>query len=242
MVWLAVCSLGFALPVSAEADEARLSVAVAANFRPILTELLPAFETEHNVTVSLVSGASGALYAQAIHGAPFDVFLSADQARIDALVRHGIGLADTRFTYARGRLLMAARDGQFAALETILTQPHIRVVIANPRTAPYGMAAEQFLRDRFSGKLIQSGNIGATMAVLLSGAVDAAVLPTSFADRLANEFEAWPLPIDAYEPIEQGAIVLARGQNNRYAQLLLVYLQSPSVKAQLVESGYEVAP
>ncbi len=89
---------------SSSADE--ITVAVASNFGPTAREIVRLFEEENDHKVKLVTGASGSLYAQIRNGAPFDIFLSADSFRPEALEKDGFSQPGSRFTYATGRLVL----------------------------------------------------------------------------------------------------------------------------------------
>jgi ABC-type molybdate transport system substrate-binding protein len=97
-----------AQPVSVRAGEAL--VAVATNFLEPARKIVKQFERDSGHKVTLAGGSSGKLAAQILHGAPFDVFLSADQQRVALLVDRQVAVADSRFTYARGRLALWSPD------------------------------------------------------------------------------------------------------------------------------------
>lgn len=131
-------------PVCAE----HVLVAVAANFNLPFREIATEFERATGHQVRVVSGASGAFYAQIKNGAPFDVFFSADRDRPKLLEEEGLGVKDFRFTYAIGRLVLWSPN---AALikggETLRSKTFKRLAVANPKTAPYGVAAMQTMQN-----------------------------------------------------------------------------------------------
>src|SRR6202167_4904876 len=127
------------------AQAADLNVAVAANFFGTLQKLAPKFEQASGNKLVLSSGSSGQFYTQIREGAPFDVFLSADSDRPKLLESDGLGLAGSRFTYAIGTLVLwSPRPGYVDAAGKVLQGGHVRLIaIADPKNAPYGVAAQQ---------------------------------------------------------------------------------------------------
>ena len=157
LAFMVFCSCFVSVAV---ADEVR--VAVGSNFLTTLNEIVTNFQKDTRHTVVISSGSSGKLYAQIKHGAPFDVFLSADAERPELLEAEGLAVKGSRFVYAVGRLTLWSPDsnvvngdGQIA-----LSKGHFdHLAIANPKTAPYGRAAQQTLKkmglwesDRSGGK------------------------------------------------------------------------------------------
>ncbi|MEN9473157.1 MAG: molybdenum transporter, periplasmic molybdate-binding protein ModA, partial [Pseudomonadota bacterium] len=131
--------------VNAHADTVR--VAVAANFYPLMQRMAVQFEKDTGHQTVLSSGASGKFYAQIKNGAPFDVLLSADDETPARLLKEGDAVAGTAFTYAIGKLILwspnaNAVDAQGAVLKTGKFR---HLAIANPKTAPYGTAAVEFM-------------------------------------------------------------------------------------------------
>jgi len=106
-------ALGIVLTATAVASAAaELRVAVATNFLAPLQVIAEAFEAEHGLPVRISAGATGQHYAQIVNGAPFDVFLAADQERPGRLEADGLTVIGSRMTYAEGRLVLWARPGQ----------------------------------------------------------------------------------------------------------------------------------
>src|SRR5580704_399566 len=138
-LWLLLSS------VPASADE--INVAVAANFLGTLQQLAPAFQQASGQQLVISSGSSGQLYAQIKQGAPYDVFLSADSDRPKLLESEGLGVAGSRFTYAIGTLVLwSARPGYVDSAGKVLHSGQVRLIaIADPKNAPYGLAAQQVL-------------------------------------------------------------------------------------------------
>ena len=130
--------------VSPLASAATIRVAVAANFKPVLDVLAEQFEQKHNARVLVSSASSGILYNQITHGAPFDLFLSADDELPARLEQDGLIVPGSRQTYAYGRLVLWSHLDNPLTLTT-LDKYKGRLAIANPALAPYGLAAQQTL-------------------------------------------------------------------------------------------------
>ena len=95
--------------MAARADAGQTHVAVAANFIEPAREIATLFQQKTGHEAILISGASGAFFSQITHGAPFEVFLSADEERPRLAVEQGFAVPDSRFTYAIGKLVLWSR-------------------------------------------------------------------------------------------------------------------------------------
>jgi molybdate transport system substrate-binding protein len=221
-----------------------LQVAVAANFAATAETLAARFERETGARVSLAVASTGSLYAQIVNGAPHHVFLSADEDRPLRLEREGLGVADTRFVYALGRLVVYApgRDDAWA-LPDVLTEPGVRAAWADPRTAPYGAAARAALEHwRIH---VPDGAVGESVGQVLqyvrTGAVDLAFVSA------AQVVDAPPahvrvVPPGAAPPIPQAAVLLAAGRGVPEARAFLRFLRSDGARAVIEAAGYGLAP
>ena len=233
-------------PAPARAGEA--TIAVATNFLVPAREIVAAFEAETGHTITLVAGSSGKLGAQVLAGAPFDALLSADQVRAGQLVERGAAEAASRFTYATGRLVLWAPGplplkGQ--TLDTLDAAAIGRLAIANPKLAPYGLAAEQALTalgllDELRDRLVYGENVGQTFAMAASGNVTAAFVAASQVATLdeGERGHAAPVPDDMHDPIRQDAVLTARGAGNAAAQAFMEYLKGPAAGAIIARYGY----
>jgi molybdate transport system substrate-binding protein len=231
---------------SAHAGEA--TVAVATNFLLPAREIVAAFEAETGSSVTLVAGSSGKLAAQIIAGAPFDVFLSADETRVVQLIERDAAVADTRFTYAVGRLVLWSpgplplKDGTLASLDVDAVG---RLAIANPKLAPYGLAAEQTLAalgllETLKDRLVFGENVGQTFALAASGNVTAAFVAASQVATLkpGEAGHAAPVPDDMHDPIRQDGVLTARGAGNQAARAFLGFMKGPAAGGVIARYGY----
>ena len=241
----------FALGVCAHAAE--VTVAVAANFAAPMQQIARAFaqDTGHQAVVSL--GATGSFYAQIRNGAPFEVFLSADDETPQRLEREGLAVAGTRFTYALGQLvlwsLQAGRVDDRG--EVLRTGSFPRLAIASPRLAPYGQAAMQVL-DRmgvtaqWQPRLVVGENIAQAYQFVATGNASLGFVALSQVlvdDRIGGrirEGSAWIVPPSLHDPLRQDAVLLSRGQGNPAATALLAYLRGDKARAVIRAHGYSL--
>ncbi len=229
-------------PVHGKASELR--VAVAANFSDAAKEIGALFEAESGLRPLFSFGATGQLYTQIAQGAPFDVFLAADQARPERAVAEGLAVADSRFTYARGRLALFSRDEERITDEAVLHDgAFAKLAIANPLTAPYGAAAVEALqalglRDALQSKLVQGNNASQTFQFVATGNAEVGFVALS--QLTVHEGGShWVVPSALHGPIAQDAVLLTAGEDNETAQAFLEFLKSDAARAVLARYGYE---
>lgn len=223
----------------------KLRIAVAANFTPVLKKLIPDFYQQTNIKTQLISGASGAIFLQLKHGAPFDVFLSADSRRPEQLERDGLILADSRKTYAVGQLALFSH-GKLTALEQLkqlnnVTNDSTRFAIANPNVAPYGKAAKETLQhlDLWQGyqdKLITGNNISQTFNQIRSKSVGAGIVANS--QLVLNNLTGVIIPSDHHLPINQQLVILKDSKNQQQAQQLSDFLRLAKTQKIIASYGY----
>ncbi|MDP3813499.1 molybdate ABC transporter substrate-binding protein, partial [Pseudomonas sp.] len=143
----ALLTLCAGLLVSATSRAAEVQVAVAANFSAPIQAIAGEFEQDTGHKLVAAFGATGQLYAQIRHGAPFELFFSADESTPAKLESEGLGVSGSRFTYAIGRLVLwSAKAGYIDGSAAVLQANQFQhLAIANPTAAPYGLAATQVL-------------------------------------------------------------------------------------------------
>jgi molybdate transport system substrate-binding protein len=247
LLCLVLIALAGASAAGAHAAEAQ--VAVAANFAEPMKAIAAVLEKSTDHTLKVSTGASGAFYTQIKHGAPFDVFLSADNERPEMLEKDGLAQPGTRFTYATGKLVLwSARSGRVDDKGSVLKAPGlVKVAYANPKTAPYGTAAVQVLerlglKDAITPKLVQGESIGQTYSFVKTGNADVGFVALSqvLSGGRLKEGSMWVIPQAHYNPIRQDVVLLKRGADNEAAKALLRLLQSPSIKDLIRSYGYEL--
>jgi molybdate transport system substrate-binding protein len=249
-----VCRFGIlsacALPATqAIADE--VLVATAANFAVTLNKLAPGFEqaTGHKIVASF--GATGQFYAQIKNGAPFEVLLAADDETPAKLEKEGAVVAGSRFTYARGKLvLFSPKAGVVDAKGEVLKQAKFsHLAIANPKLAPYGAAAIQVMtalgvQANLQSEIVEGQNITQAYQFITSGNAELGFVALSqvFKDGKIIEGSSWIVPENLYQPILQDATLLEKGRGKPAAIALLAYLKTEPARAVIRSFGYEIAP
>lgn len=222
-----------------------VTVAAAADLRAAFAEMAEALAAE-GLRVRLTFGSSGLLARQILQGAPFDVFASADVARVEEVIRAGRGVAASRAVYARGRLVLYTRPGLDARRRVAdLSDPAVtRVAIANPAHAPYGVAARQVLasaglEQRLAGRLVLGDDVAAALALARTGNADAAIVARSLVG--ADDRDRWvPVPAGWHRPIRQTLVVTAPPGPRRVAATRVArFVRSPAGQAILARHGFE---
>lgn len=231
-------------PVLAE----QVLVAVAANFVPPFREVAMEFEKATGHSVQVASGSSGNFYAQIKNGAPFDVFFSADNERPKLLEDEGLGVKGSRFTYAIGRLVLWSLDPDLVKGEgTLRSERFKHLAIANPKTAPYGVAAMQAMQklgvwESVQPRLVMGESLGQTIGFIESGNAELGFLALSqvMDPKMKGKGSRWDVPINLHEPIQQDVVLLAKGKENPAAKALMEFMGGPQATAIIERYGYEL--
>jgi molybdate transport system substrate-binding protein len=231
----------------AVADET-VTVAVASNFSRTAAELSAKFAGETGIAIRISNGSTGKLYAQILNGAPFDIFLAADAERPALLEESGLAVSGSRFTYAKGALVLWSR-GAPDCLAALRDDTGGHVALANPVTAPYGKAALEFLihegyRELVSDRIVYGENIAQTLQFVATGNAGVGVIAKSqlSASQLPDAACTWEIPKSSYSGLEQQAVLLARAADNEIAQRFLEFLRSQQARETIGRHGYGVAP
>lgn len=241
---LAAILASFTTPVRA----GQTQVAVAANFSEPAKEIAAAFQKATGHTAVLSFGASGAFYTQLAHGAPFELFLSADAERPQKAEQEGFAVPKTRFTYAIGRIaLYSARPGLVDARGAVLKRGGFATIaIADPATAPYGAAAVQAMQrlgvyPALAPKIVKGSSIVQTYQFVATGAADMGFVALSQLVNVSGG-SRWIVPRALHAPIDQQAVLLKTGAGNPAARAFLKFLKSPQALAIIRRYGYETRP
>lgn len=233
--------------VATAVQAAEIQVAVAANFIAPAQQIAAEFERRSGHKAILSSGATGKFYTQIVNGAPFEVFLAADDATPARLESENAAVAGTRFTYAVGTLVLwsAKPDLVDAKGEVLKSGKFNKLAIANPKTAPYGAAAIETLTrlklvDSLRPKFVQGENIAQTFQFASTGNADLAFVALSqvFKDRQLTGGSAWIVPGNLHAPIYQDAILLNKGKANPAARAFLDFLKTSYAHAVITAYGY----
>ena len=135
------------------ANAGEVRIAVASNFLKPMKDLAHIYTKETGNQVKVSSGSTGKLYTQILHGAPYDIFFAASSSEPEKLVSKGLGIDSSRFTYAIGRVLLWSKShnlGNVSDLKRLISEGKVQTLaIANAKTAPYGYAAEEILKNLF---------------------------------------------------------------------------------------------
>ncbi len=240
-------SLIAAALLAGAAQAETISVAVASNFTAPMQKIAAEFAKDTGHKAELSFGATGKFYAQINNGAPFGVLLAADDTTPAKIANEGKGVADSRFTYAIGKLVLwSKQDGYVDAKgEVLKTGKFQHVAIANPKLAPYGLAAEQTLTklnllDSIKPKFVQGENIGQTYQFAATGNAELGFVALSqvMEDGKIKSGSAWVVPADMHEPIRQDAIILNNAKDNVAAKALMDYLKGDKARAIITSYGY----
>lgn len=227
------------------ADE--INVAVASNFTAPMNVIAADFEKDTGHKAKLAFGSSGRFYAQIKNGAPFQVFVSADDEIPAKLVEEGLAERASRFTYAIGSLVLwSAKPGLVDDKgEVLRTDKFSKVAIANPKTAPYGRAAIETLTKlgllaAVTPKFVQGENIAQTFQFVQSGNADLGFVALSqiIKDGKVSGGSAWLVPAGMHEPIRQDAVLLSTARGNAAAVALMRYLKSDKARKVIQSFGY----
>lgn len=225
-----------------------LHVAVASNFLFPMQKLALRFEARTGIRIVTSSGSTGGLYAQISHGAPYDIFLSADKRRPQLLVEKGLGVKDSLVTYAVGQLVLWGNDRQIGdeCLESLKKlPPKGRLAIANPQTAPYGTAAREVLVamklwDGLKNRTVYGNTVAFTFQFVDTNNVDFGIVAKSEYLRKGAVRPGchWFIPEKYHTPLEQQAVILQRTEKKRAAQKFMAFLTGEQTRNFLNAVGY----
>lgn len=239
----------FALALPACAQE--ITVAAAADLRPVLKELAAHFQSASGIKLHAVYASSGDLFHQIENGAPFDVFLSANAAYPRKLDEEGLTVSGTYFEYAQGKIVLIVPSESpldiSGGLKALLRPEIKKIAIADPAHAPYGAAAVEALRaenvyEQIAPKLVMGENISQTASFVFSGAADAGIVALSLVkDAPANTRVHYvEIPTRDYAPIFQACVVLHASKNQAAATKFEAYLRTAEAAGILRSFGFYV--
>jgi molybdate transport system substrate-binding protein len=244
---VSVLAVALAGPARAET----VAVAVARNFAEPLDTLARQFKAASGHDVVISAGSTGMLYTQIKEGAPFEVFLAADEEHPARLAVEGLGVPASRFTYALGRLVLLSRSPDATGMDCMafLKASTGKVAIANPSTAPYGVAARQALNAlglwaEVEPRIVMGEDIGQAFAFVDTGNAELGLVALS---QVAKEPGAGAagcraeIAQDLLAPIAQQAILLAKGERNAAARAFLDFLKEPEAGKTIQGFGYGTA-
>lgn len=244
---MSVFSLSAGLSLAAVAQAAEVQVAVAANFAGPLAQIAQAYTAATGHTLKVSSGATGKFHTQIVNGAPFEVLIAADDDTPKKLVAGGQAVAGTNFTYAIGKLVLwSATPGLVDAQGAVLASDKVKhVAIANPKTAPYGAAAVEFMQARgltgsLAPKLVTAESIAQAYQFAATGNAELGFVALSQVALPGKPVTGsyWLVPQQFYGEIRQDAVLLKAGENNPAAKALLDFLKSDAARQTIRDYGY----
>jgi molybdate transport system substrate-binding protein len=228
-------------------ERGTLKIAAAADLQPVLPALIEEFEHQSHKKVEASYASSATLAAQILNGAPFGLFLSADLSFPQKVVAAGLGDSTEPIAYARGTLVLWARNDspvQPLSLDTLRSPALRTIAVANAEHAPYGRAAKAALEKlglatALKDRLVVAENIAQTAQYADSGNADAGLisLTSALTPRLSADGKYVVMPDDSYPPLLQGAVVIKQASGAEEAHEFLAFLLSPPIKEQLAERG-----
>jgi molybdate transport system substrate-binding protein len=241
-------SLALALTVAAAAASAEeVVIAVAANFTAPMKQIAAAYEQKTGNKVTASFGSTGKLYAQIQNGAPFEALLAADDKTPKKLEKEGLAVPKSRFTYAIGKLVLwsATPDLVDDKGKVLEHGDFNKLAIADPKLAPYGVAAIEtlsalHLEKALEPKLVVGENIAQAFQFVDSGNADLGLVALSqvMRDGKVTTGSAWIVPAGLHAPIRQDAVVLQKGKGSPAVAALMKYLKGEEARAIIQSFGY----
>lgn len=234
---------------SLAAGAAEVKVAVASNFLATMEELAEAFQAETGHVARVSGGSTGKLYAQIQHGAPFDLFFAADVKRPRLLEEEGRIAEGSRRTYAVGQLALWSPKGGVADNgEAVLRAGDFRfMAIANPKTAPYGLAAKRVLEHfglwkQIKSRTVRGENIGQTFQFVKTGNADIGFVALSQVSNPHKPVQGnfWVPPQNLYPKVEQQAVILKTAEDKAAAKAFMDFLNTDEARGIITAYGYAI--
>lgn len=240
--YLFILSTVFSI-LSTQADE--LKVAVAANFKTTAQIIINNFSQQTSHKVTLITASSSALATQIYHGAPYDIFLSADQQRPMWLIKNNKAQASSLSKYAIGQLAFYSPEIKINSekqFKNQLTSQTGKLAIANPKFAPYGKSSIDMLKKNnlyslVSPKIVMGNNVIQALQFVQSGNAQSGLVSVSQLLELSTNEEYFIIPHHLYSPIAQYAVITNVGKDKKSAQQFLNFLTTRS-ETVILNNGY----
>lgn len=223
-----------------------ITVAVASNFTAPMKAIGKEFERQSKHRVNLASSSSGKLYAQIKNGAPFDLFLSADSQKADTLISEGFVTKQDHYTYAIGRLVLWSKIKNYVDKngDILKSDKFKKIAIANPKLAPYGLAAKETMEklglyQKISEKIVLGENISQTLQFIITKNAQLGFIALS---QIIKESEGsyWIVPENLHTPILQDILLLKKSAENKAARELFNFIRSKIGQKIIASYGYKI--
>lgn len=220
-------------------------VSAASDLTPAFQEIGQLYERQTGTKVVFNFGSTGQLAQQIEQGAPVDLFAAANVAYIDELERKNLILPGTKQHYATGRIAVWTRKDsplQLERIEDLTRAGVIRVAIANPEHAPYGIAAREALQtagiwDQIQPKLVFGENISQTLHYAETGNVDAAIVAVSLS--VSSEGGRWTvLPAELHKPLAQALAIIKTAKNESEARQFAAFISGAAGRETMRRYGF----
>jgi molybdate transport system substrate-binding protein len=247
--YLFLSFFNFFTPENALASSAPpIKIAVASNFASTIKQLVHEYQKSNVAPITIILGSTGKLYAQIKNGAPYDLFLSADDERTKLLEKEGHAIFGSRETYAIGRLALWASSSPSIQpinnyLETLRQGPSQFLALANPKLAPYGKAAMEILQNKKLMKqnqhrIVLGENINQAFQLIKTGNAKMGIVSLSQIIALKNKISGrwWEIPQKHHSPISQEMILI---KDNEKAKDFSRFLKGPKAKEIIQQHGYK---
>lgn len=247
-LWLAALVVAVSACIaSCASTQETVNVAVAANFTEPAKEVGALFQQTTRHTVLTSFGSTGQLLTQITQDAPFDIFLAADQESPKRVIAAGLGVEDSLFTYAVGRVVLFSRSLDLSNGDQVLRGGRFeKIAIANPSTAPYGVAAVEAMKsmglyEQLSAKFVQGNDIAQTFQFVETGNAEIGFVALSqVLDKSGKS--VWTVPENLYSPILQDAVLLKKAAGKEAARAFLAFLKSAPAMRVIEKYGYRTVP
>ena len=249
-----IFSMVFILRIHRETSAAQepVRVAVAANLSDVIGELVVSFKGAHpEISIEVITGSSGKLATQIIHGAPYDIFLSADMDSPEALYSRHLA-ADRPALYAMGTLILfTTRELPLSKGMDLTRATEVkRIALADPSSAPYGRAAVEAMKNAgvysaAAPKLVNAPSVSQVIPFTSSGAdigfTALSLLKAPWMRKYDVRGKYW-MEVDngLYAPIKQGMVILARAKNRSDVRSFYTFLSSEKAKISFRKYGYKL--
>lgn len=244
LAWISLLLAGTA------AGAQEITVAAASDLSFAMPDLVAGFQKQTGNKVNVTFGSSGNFFSQIQHGAPFDIFFSADidyPRKLDAV---GLCEPGTLYEYAAGRIVVWAPEDSPLDVQSLgwkaFLDPRVqKIAVANPAHAPYGRAALAALKsagilDQLQSKLVYGENISQTAQFVQSGNAQIGIVALSLALSPAmQQGRRWEIPADSYPPLVQGAVVLKSSKAKGEAKKFLEFIKSAAGREILERYGFQ---
>jgi molybdate transport system substrate-binding protein len=240
----AVLMLLLLSPVHAE----DFHVSAADHFMLPLQELLRLFEKDTGYKASVTGTSVGMIYNKVKEGAPFDIFFSGDAITPTKMEQEGLGVANTRFTYAIGKLVLWSPNPSLIDKKgEVLKKGNFKhLVLANTERATYGVVAKQTMErmevwEKLKDKLVIAESPVLTYKTINEGGAELGFLPLSTLNPSKKiEGSLWIVPAGLYDRLEHQTLLLKHGENNKAAKDFLDFVKTPRAKNVIESFGYSI--